>query len=220
MKQLDSYKYRTSVPFLRWLYPDDKHNNLDNVFNTRNVLPEIILALVLFASFNSWGETTQSISSMIIYLLWTTIVFIFFTLAIVNSKTLLLPNALIQPLALVVVIFQIIVAIQANNAGVLTDAVIGGLILGGIPYVLFQISAGRWIGGGDVKLGFAAGLLLGWKLGLLCLAIVVSLLLISFLVEYISSKVSKTHLPFRIPTGVMWLSSILISVAVGQQIIN
>jgi prepilin signal peptidase PulO-like enzyme (type II secretory pathway) len=35
------------------------------------------------------------------------------------------------------------------------------IIGGGIFYLLFQISAGRWIGGGDVKLGWLLGLITG-----------------------------------------------------------
>lgn len=34
------------------------------------------------------------------------------------------------------------------------------LIAGGLFYILFQISGGKWIGGGDVKLGYGLGLVL------------------------------------------------------------
>jgi leader peptidase (prepilin peptidase)/N-methyltransferase len=42
--------------------------------------------------------------------------------------------------------------------------VIGFLAISVPLYILFQISGGRAIGGGDIKLMAAAGLLLGWKL--------------------------------------------------------
>ena len=182
-------------------------------------MPEILLALVLFLSFNSWTQTTQNIGNLIIYLLWAVIVFLLFTLALANAKTFLLPNVILKPLAIAVIAFLVIVTIQTDNAGLIGSALLGGLILGGIPYLLFQISSGRWIGGGDTKLGFIAGLLLGWKLALFCLAVMVGLVLLSFMIEYITSKLSKTHTPTRIPTGVLWVVAIMISVIIGRQLL-
>ncbi len=212
-------EYRTSIPFLRWFYPKDS-KDLESAVKSRSFLPEILLALTLLLSFNSWTQATQSIGNLITYLLWAVIVILLFTLALANVKTLLLPDVLIKPLAIAVIVFQIFVALQTDNMGLLGSAVIGALILGGIPYLLFQVSAGKWIGGGDVKLGFIAGLLLGWKLGLFCLGVMVGLVLLSFTIEHFTSKLSKMHTPVRIPTGILWVAAILLSVIIGQQILT
>lgn len=217
--QINTYEYRTSVPFIRWFYPDD-NKSLENAVRGRGFLPEILLALTLYLSFNSWGQTTQSTGNFIVYLLWALIVILLFTLALANAKTMLLPNILLKPLLLAVIAFQLLIAIQTNNAGILGSALLGALALGSIPYLVFQISSGRWIGGGDVKLGFIAGLLLGWKVGLFCLAVIIGLILITFGIEYLTSKLSKTFTPSRIPTGVLWVVSIVISVIIGRQIIG
>lgn len=42
--------------------------------------------------------------------------------------------------------------------------IIGFFAVSGILFILFQVSHGTWIGGGDVKLMAVAGLFLGWKL--------------------------------------------------------
>jgi prepilin signal peptidase PulO-like enzyme (type II secretory pathway) len=47
----------------------------------------------------------------------------------------------------------------------LASSAVGGVVISGIFYVLFQISKGQWIGGGDVKLAFMLGLLAGSPLG-------------------------------------------------------
>lgn len=49
--------------------------------------------------------------------------------------------------------------------------VIGFISVGGFLYLLYVITNGRGIGGGDVKLMAVAGLLLGWKLIILSLGI-------------------------------------------------
>ena len=217
---MNNFEYKTSVPFLRWFYPEDKQLDLASIYKRRGVVPELILGFILYASFNSWTQTSQSVGNLIIYLFWAIILLGLFTLALVNGKTMLLPDKITRPLTLAVVVFQVLVAIQTSNSGVLGSAVIGGLLVGGIPYILFQISKGRWIGGGDVKMGFLAGLLLGWKLGLFCIGFMVLLTGISMLAEYVSSKASKTHSPFRIGTGVLWVTSILLALLIGQQVIN
>ncbi len=219
MIDIKKYEYRTSIPFMRWLYPNDS-KDLESAVKGRGFLPELLLALVLFLSFNSWTQTTQNLGNLIVYLLWAVIVVLLFTLALANAKTFLLPNALLKPLALAIIAFQFLIAIQTDNAEVLGSALLGAIVLGGIPYIIFQVSSGRWIGGGDVKLGLVAGLLLGWKVGLFCLAVMVGLVLLSFLVEYITGKISKTHTPSRIPTGVLWVVAIMLSVVIGQQILN
>jgi leader peptidase (prepilin peptidase)/N-methyltransferase len=40
------------------------------------------------------------------------------------------------------------------------DVILAVLIDGGIFYGLFQVSQGKWIGGGDVRLGFVLGLVM------------------------------------------------------------
>lgn len=218
MSKMNSYEYKTSVPFVRWLFPGDSKDLKSTVKGT-SFLPELPLVLTLFFTFNSWTQTTQNIGNIIVFILWAVIVFLLFTLALANAKTLLLPNALLKPLAAVVLAFKILLAVQTADFGILGGAVLGAIILGGVPYVLFQVSSGRWIGGGDVKFGFVAGLLLGWKLGLFCLGVLVALVLLAFLIEYITGKLSNTFIPPRIPTGVLWVTAIILSVIIGQGIL-
>jgi leader peptidase (prepilin peptidase)/N-methyltransferase len=49
------------------------------------------------------------------------------------------------------------------------EYIIGAFTVSGILLVLFLLTSGRGIGGGDIKLMAVAGLLLGWKLVLLAL---------------------------------------------------
>lgn len=44
------------------------------------------------------------------------------------------------------------------------DIIIGGLVGAAFFAIQFQLSQGRWVGSGDILLGAALGMLLGWKL--------------------------------------------------------
>ncbi|MDD2656397.1 MAG: prepilin peptidase [Patescibacteria group bacterium] len=47
--------------------------------------------------------------------------------------------------------------------------ILGALIGGGFFLLQFVLSKGKWVGGGDIRIGFLMGILLGWKLLLLAL---------------------------------------------------
>jgi prepilin signal peptidase PulO-like enzyme (type II secretory pathway) len=56
---------------------------------------------------------------------------------------------------------MVLLTVLERDWHVLTISLLGLAVLGGLFYLLFQISRGKWIGGGDVKLGFVLGLLVG-----------------------------------------------------------
>lgn len=66
------------------------------------------------------------------------------------------------------------------------DMLIGAGIVGGFFALLFFISKGKWMGGGDMRIGIFMGVALGWQLALLALwfayivGAVISLILIVF----------------------------------------
>jgi prepilin signal peptidase PulO-like enzyme (type II secretory pathway) len=89
----------------------------------------------------------------------------------------------------------------------LLAASLGSLVCGGLFWLLFQVSDGRWIGGGDVKLGFLLGLLVGSPLAAFLVIFIASLLgtlfTLPFLVTRKLSIASKIAFgPFLIIAGI------------------
>ncbi len=77
------------------------------------------------------------------------------------------------------------------------DMVFGVLIGAGFFFLQFLVSKGKWIGGGDIRLGVLMGIMLGWQKVLLALFLayfvgaVFSIVLIAM-----KRKKLKSHLPF------------------------
>lgn len=211
---LDIKKFKAYVPFIRMTQPQ-KHKDLESSVRGRSFLPELLFIGVLIFSYSYLQQGFESVGNILIFAVWVAVLALLFTLALNNKETFMLPDALVKPIGVSAIVFQILTAVEGNNINVLFSALFGALIVGGIPYILFQVSGGKWIGGGDTKLGFVAGILLGWKLGLLCVGVMVSLVILSFLIEFTVGKLSKTHVPSMIPTGVLWVTSIIISMLVG-----
>ena len=73
--------------------------------------------------------------------------------------------------------------------------IFGGIIGGGIFLAQFLLSRGKWIGGGDIRLGAVMGLMLGWQMVLLALFLsytigaAISIILVALKYKKFSSKV-------------------------------
>ena len=85
-----------------------------------------------------------------------------------DLKYLLIPNSFIVA-GLIWILAWVFFLSQVDLVSRLIGGLIGGAMLFSFFFFLYLASSGTWIGGGDVKLGFILGLLLGWQLGLVAL---------------------------------------------------
>lgn len=79
----------------------------------------------------------------------------------------------------------------------LSSMLLAAAVVGGFFLLQFSISRGRWIGGGDIRMGVLMGLMLGWPLALLAVFFAYALGAIVGLFLLRSKKAEwKSHLPF------------------------
>ncbi len=120
-----------------------------------------------------------------------TIPFLFFFF-LFDVRTGLVPDSIILPLSGLLLIVNL-------WTGSWISFLFAGILAGGFFAVQFFISRGRWVGAGDIRLGFFMGLLLGWPWVIIALFIaygggaVISLLLILF-----RKARWKTEIPFAL----------------------
>jgi len=94
---------------------------------------------------------------------------------------------------------------------------IGGLGIGLFFAIQFFLSNGKWVGGGDMRLGVLTGVLLGWEKGLLALAIAYIVGAAVGTILLASKKASrKTQVPF----GPFLVLGTVIAIFFGDQLIN
>ena len=104
------------------------------------------------------------------------------TLSVIDFRTYEIPfgiNLFILTLGL------IRLALDCRN---FLDYLIGFISVSGFLYLLFLLTKGRGIGGGDIKLMAVSGLMLGWKCNILALALGC---IVGSIVHIIRMKVSK-----------------------------
>jgi prepilin signal peptidase PulO-like enzyme (type II secretory pathway) len=114
---------------------------------------EIVTALLFILSYIYWPLDFHGVGT-IEFVFWLIFLTGFMALAMYDLKWFLLPNRIVYPLLVLAVVQTLIVTLFYRGGWSFTeDAFLAALIGGGLFYLLFQISGGKWIGGGDVKLG-------------------------------------------------------------------
>jgi prepilin signal peptidase PulO-like enzyme (type II secretory pathway) len=95
------------------------------------------------------------------FVVWLVMLTGFMALIVYDLKWMLLPNRIVFPLTLLGLLLALFNILSEGTLQSLYLTVLSVAVAGGIFYGLFQLSEGRWIGGGDVKLGVLIGLILG-----------------------------------------------------------
>jgi prepilin signal peptidase PulO-like enzyme (type II secretory pathway) len=114
----------------------------------------------------------------------------------------LIPDVVVYPAMLITFLYQVYKYLQSplgiwNLGSPVTSSLFAAFLAALFFMALIWISKGSWIGGGDVKLGFLLGLIVGWPKIIFVLFLaymfgaVVSLLLIAFRL-----KTWKSQVPF------------------------
>lgn len=146
------------VPLLSWLSLGGKCRYCHKPISAQYPLVELATAL-LFVGLYIWWPEHFTTAQTALFVLWLGLATGFMALIVYDLRWMLLPNRLMYPVTVLAAAIALIsVAIALNPMEALLNVILAVLVGGGIFYALFQVSNGKWIGGGDVKLGALLGL--------------------------------------------------------------
>ena len=136
---------------------------------------------------------------MVLLCFWYVLLTGLISLALYDFKWLLLPNKLVLWMTVLWFLALLIVNLVLNRYYMhFIICLVSGLIIFGFFYLIFIISQGKWIGGGDVKMGFLLGLIVATPLNSLLVIFLASLLGTFYSLPSIVNKKRKinSHIPF------------------------
>jgi prepilin signal peptidase PulO-like enzyme (type II secretory pathway) len=178
---------------------------------------EIAMSLLFVLSYAYWPYVLHGVG-LFQFIMWLGFVVAFVALAAYDLRWLILPDRVVLPLIGLAALEVAVVAVWKHDFWFALDAVAGAITLSGIFYVLFQVSGGNWIGGGDVKLALVLGLLAGTS---------VKALMVLFFASVIGTVCSvpfllrgKQGLQLRVPFGPYLLAATVVVVLFGQSILD
>ncbi len=82
-------------------------------------------------------------------------------MAVYDLRWYILPDSIVYPLVLLATGETVVNALWTHDWTMLWQPLAGALLIFGLFWILYQVSKGAWIGGGDVKLALVLGLLAG-----------------------------------------------------------
>lgn len=203
------------LPVVSWVIVAGKCRYCKKPISLQYPLVEVLTAFLFVLSYTYWPHGI-SFTGGILLLLWLVILVILVALAVYDLKWMLLPNKLIYPLIAVCALSRLVYA--GNYWNPTLQGFWGVVCLAGLFYALFQISGGKWIGGGDVKLAVALGLLVGGPVEALLLLFVASLL--GSVVTIPLIVIHKKRYSSRVPFGPFLIVATVIVYIFGATLIN
>jgi len=184
------------VPVLSWVMLGGKcrycHKKIDD-----SPLVELSLPAVFLLSYFYWPMELAG-RGLVEFVFWLVLLVGLLALTVYDLRWFLLPDKIVFPLVGLTFVGVLVSAIMERDIQIITMAVACALIISGIFYILFQLSKGTWIGGGDVKLALVLGLLCTSLLEPFLLLFTASVAgLIGSLPSIIKGKAkAKTQIPF------------------------
>jgi prepilin signal peptidase PulO-like enzyme (type II secretory pathway) len=146
------------VPVLSWLLLKRRCRYCGKPISAQYPLVELATAGLFVASYLWWPEAFNPAQTAI-FVLWLALLTGLMALLVYDLRWLLLPDRLVYPVGgLAGAQTAIIVWTADKPLTALLNAFLAVVVGGGLFLLLFQMSKGKWIGGGDVKLGAVIGL--------------------------------------------------------------
>lgn len=206
------------IPVLSWVTLKGECRHCHKPISWQYPLVELVTAGLFIASFAYWSQGFEA-RGILFLAAWLITLTGLIVLAVYDLKWMLLPNRIVFPLiGLTAAITAIDVVAFGGGIDAVMRAILGLAFCGGIFYLLFQISSGRWIGGGDVKLGFLLGLIVGGPLN--ALLVIFSASLIGTIVSLPIMSLKKQNLKMRLPFGPFLIVAAIVSYLFGADLIS
>jgi prepilin signal peptidase PulO-like enzyme (type II secretory pathway) len=205
------------LPLVSWLSLRGKCRYCKHPISWQYPIVEATLAILLVVSYILWPQALQGLE-LFRFGVWLLALIGLLALIVYDLRWMLLPNKIVFPLIALGLLQTAVFTIYNTDAGYLLHATAAVGIAGGIYYVLFQISKGTWIGGGDVKLGFALGLLVETPAKAFLVLFLASLIgLLIALPGLLHKRLSTTS---KVPFGPSLIVATVVVVLIGQQVVD
>lgn len=204
------------LPVVSWLSLRGRCRYCQKPVSWQYPIVELLTAATFIGSYVVWPHGWDG-AGITLFGLWLVFLVGFMALAVYDLRWMELPNRLVYPLTVLAMV-QVLVKAAAyqDMRGVIVGAFWGFLVIGGLFYALFQLSGGKWIGGGDVKLAFMIGPLVGGPIASLLVIFLASCLGSLVSLPLIARKSLKAT--SRIPFGPFLLAATVVAYTCGDKI--
>ena len=185
------------VPVLSWVSLGGKCRYCQKRISWQYPLVELLTGVLYVLSYTFWPFELAGSLEWFQLVIWLAGLVILVALLVYDLRWMLLPNRLVAPLIGVAVVYTILTVLIQGSATPLLGAFSGVLLSAGVFWLMFQLSDGAWIGGGDVKMAVALGLFAGSAIQAVLLVFIASVLgSLAAIPAIIQGKGRKAKIPY------------------------
>jgi prepilin signal peptidase PulO-like enzyme (type II secretory pathway) len=148
---------------------------------------------------------------------WAVMLVMLIVLAVYDKRWLILPDKVVLPLIVVAFAYDIVVSGMAHSPRLLAGYLLAAVLAGGAFYAIVFFSKGRAMGGGDIKLVFAMGLILGPAGTAVALLIAFNVAAIVGIAMIAAKRRSRRD---QIPFGPFLVGATVVAFLFGQQMVD
>jgi len=197
-------KWYDNIPLFSFLILKGKCRNCKNKISWQYPLVELVTGLIFIWLYFSFGLSFRFFS----YLIFSCFLLVIF---VYDLKTYYILDKVTIPAIVIAFFCNLYLGLGFWN--LILAAIIGG----GFFAIQYYFSKGKWVGGGDIRLGALMGLMLGWKF-----------LLVALFLAYFSGAIigviliilNKKEMSSAVPFGPFLSAATFITFIYGQPILN
>lgn len=205
------------IPVLSWLSLRGKCRYCKKPISAQYPAVELLTMILFISSYLFWPYELVGLVAVCAFVVWLACLVVLIGLLVYDLKWMLLPNNLVATLTGLSVIYACLLAATVSWRQ-LFISLGSGLLFFGLFWVLFQVSSGKWIGGGDVKLAFPLGVLVGGFAEVFLLIFLASLIGTLYVLPGLASKNIKAK--SKLPFGPLLIIATVIVVLFGHSLIQ
>lgn len=204
------------VPVLSWLWLRGRCRYCKKPISYQYALVELITACLFLLIFNNFWPVS-GVAELAALLLWLYVAGSLIVLAVYDLKWLILPDKVLLPLIAPAALIAIINSLHSGSWQPLLGAALAAVLFGGVFYGLAAVSGGKWMGGGDIKLAFVMGLLLGLKLTAVAMFVAFNL---AAMIGLAFIGLRRLNIKQQIPFGPFLIIGIFYALLFGHALID
>jgi prepilin signal peptidase PulO-like enzyme (type II secretory pathway) len=150
------------IPIFSWLFLYGRCRYCKKPISVQYPLVELAGALIFVSSYIFWPHGLHGTGDWVLFITWLAASVGLLALLVYDLRWMLLPNKIIYPTAAIAALGRLLylVGFDHHKGHGLLMWIASVAVASGVFWLLFLISNGKWIGFGDVRLGFITGTIL------------------------------------------------------------
>ncbi len=208
------------VPIFSWLVLRGRCRYCGQPISLQYPLVELAAAAVFVISYGYWPGGVYGVGDWVLLTTWLAASVGLIALFIFDFRWMLLPSHIIYPTLAIAAAGRLvyILSFEPQKTHAATEWILSVLVASGVFWLIFILSAGKFIGYGDVRLGLIVGTLLADPLKSVLVIFLASVFGTLFMLPFLVAK--KSNLRSKLPYGPFLILATFIVILAGQQFID